>query len=88
MNAQLFHEALWTLTLLRREELIAEGVIDRDDDTMWAKFDADRFGWTMMNSAKADGIWRAIWRHVPEGYSAQTETADIIDLARRRGATG
>ena len=55
---------------------------------MWAKFDADRFGWTMMNPAKADGVWRAIWRHVPPEYSEEMETADIINLAERRGATG
>ena len=34
------HSALWTITLLRREELVAEGVIDARDDEAWAKFSA------------------------------------------------
>jgi hypothetical protein len=38
------HTSLWTITLLRREELVAEGVIDDGDDEAWARFSADRFG--------------------------------------------
>ena len=59
------HSALWTITLLRREELVAEGVIDARDDEAWAKFSADRFGWIMMRPDKSEQVWRAIWRHVP-----------------------
>jgi hypothetical protein len=47
-----FHEALWTLMLLRREELVAEDIIEAGDDAMWAKFAADRVGWAMMNPAQ------------------------------------
>ena len=80
-----FHEALWTLMLLRREELVAEGVMEARDDAMWAKFSADRVGWAMMNPAQAEKLWRAIWRHDPRAYEPRGE-ATVVDLTQRRVA--
>ena len=80
-----FHEALWTLMLLRREELVAEGVMDAGDDAMWAKFAADRVGWAMMNPAQADKLWQAIWRHDPRAKELRGEST-VVDLTQRRAA--
>ena len=79
-----FHEALWTLMLLRREELVAEGVMEARDDAMWAK-SADRVGWAMMNPAQADKLWQAIWRHDPRAYEPRGEST-VVDLTQRRAA--
>jgi hypothetical protein len=80
-----FHEALWTLSLLRREELVAEDIIEAGDDAMWAKFAADRVGWAMMNPAQADKLWQAIWRHDPRAKELRGE-ATVVDLTQRRAA--
>jgi hypothetical protein len=80
-----FHEALWTLSLLRREELVAENIMEPDDDSMWAKFAADRVGWAMMNPAQADKLWQAIWRHDPRAKELRGE-ATVVDLTQRRAA--
>jgi hypothetical protein len=80
-----FHEALWTLSLLRREELVAEGVIDAGDDGMWAKFTADRVGWAMMNPAQAEKLWRAIWRHDPRERELGST---VVDFLQRRAVKG
>ena len=81
-----FHEALWTLMLLRREELVAEGVMEARDDAMWAKFSADRVGWAMMNPAQAEKLWRAIWRHDPR--ARLKDESSVVDLMQRRAARG
>jgi len=81
-----FHEALWTLSLLRREELVAENIMEPDDDSMWAKFAADRVGWAMMNPAQAEKLWRAIWRHDPRAR-LKDESSDV-HLMQRRAARG
>jgi hypothetical protein len=81
-----FHEALWTLSLLRREELVAEGVMEARDDAMWAKFSADRVGWAMMNPAQAEKLWRAIWRHDPR--ARLKDESSVVDLMQRRAARG
>jgi hypothetical protein len=81
-----FHEALWTLSLLRREELVAEGVMDAGDDAMWAKFAADRVGWAMMNPAQAEKLWWAIWRHDPR--ARLRDESSVVDLMQRRAARG
>jgi hypothetical protein len=80
------HTSLWTITLLRREELVAEGVINAGDDEAWARFSADRFGGIMMHAAKSEQVWRAIWRHVPPDYrDDEPEPLDnIVNLAQRR----
>jgi hypothetical protein len=80
------HTSLWTITLLRREELVAEGVIDAADDDAWARFSSDRFGWCMMNPGKSEEVWRAVWRHVPADYRDEVpEPVDnVIDLKARR----
>jgi hypothetical protein len=80
------HSALWTITLLRREELVAEGVIDAREDEAWAKFSADRFGWIMMRPDKSEQVWRAIWRHVPPDYRKEEPAPvdNVVNLARRR----
>jgi hypothetical protein len=82
------HTSLWTITLLRREELVVEGIIDAGDDEAWAKFSADRFGWIMMRPAKSEQVWRAIWRHVPADYrEEEPEPVDnVIPLPRRRAS--
>ena len=81
-----FHEALWTLSLLRREELVAEDIIEAGDDAMWAKFAADRVGWAMMNPAQAEKLWRAIWRHDPR--ARLRDESSVVDLMQRRAARG
>jgi len=81
-----FHEALWTLSLLRREELVAENIMEPDDDSMWAKFAADRVGWAMMNPAQAEKLWRAIWRHDPR--ARLKDESSVVDLMQRRAARG
>ena len=80
------HTSLWTITLLRREELVAEGVIDDGDDEAWARFIADRFGWIMMHYDKSEQVWRAIWRHVPADYRKEEPAPvdNVVNLARRR----
>jgi hypothetical protein len=80
-----FHEALWTLMLLRREELVAENIMEAGDDAMWAKFASDRVGWAMMNPAQADKLWQAIWRHDPRAKELRGE-ATVVDLTQRRAA--
>ena len=82
-----FHEALWTLMLLKREELVAGGVMEAGDDAMWAKFTADRVGWAMMNPAQADKLWRAIWRHDPRAQELRGQST-VVDLMQRRAARG
>ena len=83
------HTALWTITLLRREEVEAEGMIARGDDAAWDKFTADRFGWCMRHGDKSEEVWRAIWRHVPADYRDEPpEPANnIIDLKVRRAGS-
>ena len=81
-----FHEALWTLSLLRREELVAEEIIEAGDDAMWSKFAADRVGWAMMNPAQAEKLWRAIWRHDPR--ARLKDESSVVDLMQRRAARG
>ena len=81
-----FHEALWTLMLLKREELVAENIMEAGDDAMWAKFAADRVGWAMMNPAQADKLWRAIWRHDPR--ARLKDESSVVDLMQRRAARG
>jgi hypothetical protein len=81
-----FHEALWTLMLLRREELVAENIMEAGDDAMWAKFASDRVGWAMMNPAQAEKLWRAIWRHDPR--ARLQDESSVVDLMQRRAARG
>jgi hypothetical protein len=80
------HTSLWTITLLRREELVAEGIIDDGDDEAWARFSADRFGWIMMHVEKSEQVWRAIWRHVPADYRKEEPAPidNVVNLPRRR----
>ena len=85
MTASLFHEALWTLALLRRDELVAEGILAADDEAMWEKFNADRFGWAMMNPAQSERLWRAIWRHDPRTAEQRN---NVVDLPQRRSSRG
>jgi hypothetical protein len=83
MTAYQFHEALWTL--LRREELVAEGIMDAGDDAMWAKFTADRVGWAKMNPSQAEKLWRAIWRHDLRAKEIRGAST-VVDLMQRRAA--
>ena len=76
------HTALWTITLLRREEVEAEGMIARGDDAAWDKFTCRPLRLVHDAGDKSEEVWRAVWRHVPADYRDEPpEPANnIIDL--------
>ena len=84
MSSWQFYSALWTLTLLRRDELIAWGLIDDSEDA-WEKYRADPFGWAMMNPGKSDRLWRAICQHDPR---SQSERTNVVEFPNQSGTTG
>jgi hypothetical protein len=82
-----FETAVFTLTRLDMQELVDAGAIDDRDYATWDAFNADRFKWFLMNPAKAEAVWRAIWRHKPSSQMDEPpQTRDnVVDLGQRRG---
>ena len=82
MTAWQLNTALWTIALLRREEVEAGGMTPLGDDAAWESFDSDRFGWCMRNFDKMNEVWRAVRRYVPADYPAAPPepAANVIEI--------
>jgi hypothetical protein len=82
-----FEMAVFTLTRLDMQDLVDAGAIDDRDYETWDAFNADRFKWFLMNPAKAQAVWRAIWLQKPSSQMQEPpQTRDnVVELGQRRG---